>query len=233
MSAESEPSKDLDLEMDSQLTLNSTSRGAPELVGQIRIRRGRINLGAQRFDLTESRIAFDGPVTPRLDVHLERSYTDATIFVDIRGTVAHPDLRFRSEPGIYDQAQIISLILTGRASGAPGGSGADPTAVIATTVLGKLADKLAPQLGLDVLRVERAAATPEQAQAGLLAERVELGKHVGEHVYISYAHVFGATETQNANEAQAEYRVTSNWIAQTVFGDAGVGGIDVFWTHRY
>jgi len=155
------------------------------------------------------------------------------VFVELHGTPTRPQLRFRSEPAVYDQAQIISLVLTGRITGAPGGPAPDPTAGIATPVLGKLADKLAPQLGLDVLRVEKAESTPEQAAAGLLAERVEVGKYVSERLYVSYAHVFGATDAQNANEAQAEYHMTADWLAQTVFGDAGVGGVDAFWTRRY
>ena len=228
-------SKDLDLEIESRITLRSmpSSKGAPGLFGEVRVRRGRIDIVGQRFRLDESRIIFDGGDTPRLDVHLQRAYPDAVVFVDVRGTPAHPDVKFRSEPGIYDQAQIISVVLTGRASGGGGGPPPDPTAVVATTVLAKLADKLAPQLGLDVLRVERSSTTPEQTAAGLLAERVEIGKYVSERLYVSYSHVFGATAAQNANEAQAEYHVSADWLAQTVFGDAGVGGVDAFWTRRY
>lgn len=225
--------KDVDLELESRLILQTSSTGEPSLVGVIRFRRGRIAIGSQRFELDDSRIVFDGPVTPRLDLRLAHTFPEATVTVELRGTAARPELRFRSDPPIYDQAQIVSLVLTGHLSGAPGGPSPDPTAVIASAVLGQLADKLAPQLGLDVLKVERAAATPEQQSAGLLAQRVEIGKYVTERIYVSYAHVFGANETQNTNEAQAEYRLTADWMAQTVFGDAGVGGVDAFWTRRY
>jgi autotransporter translocation and assembly factor TamB len=225
--------KDVDLELTSRLTLQTTPTGQPALFGAIRMRRGRIAIGAQRFDLDGSRIVFDGSATPRLDLRLAHVFPDATVYVEIRGTAAKPELRFRSDPAIYDQAQIVSLVLTGRLSGTPGGPSADPTAVIASTVLGKLADKLAPQLGLDVLKVERSATTPEEKSSGRFAERVEVGKYVSERVYVSYAHVFGATESQNANEAQAEYRASADWAAQTVFGDAGVGGVDAFWTRKY
>lgn len=231
--------KDVDLELESRLTFQTSATGEPSLVGVIRFRRGRIAIGSQRFELDESRIVFDGPVTPRLDLRLAHTFPEATVTVELRGTAARPELRFRSDPPIYDQAQIVSLVLTGHLSGAPGGPSPDPTAVIASAVLGKLADKLAPQLGLDVLKVEQTTPPPDQQQQpassspGLLAQRVEIGKYVTDNVFVSYAHVFGANETQNTNEAQAEYRLSADWMAQTVFGDAGVGGIDAFWTRRY
>ena len=46
-------------------------------------------------------------------------------------------------------------------------------------------------------------------------------------------HVFGANQHQNSNEADVEYRLIRRWLLQTAFGDAGVGGVDVFWTYRY
>jgi len=228
--------KDLDIEAETQLSLRTTPAGEDALFGTIHIRRGRINISDQPFQLDDGRVTFDGSGPPRLDLHLQHAYTDATITVDLRGTPTKPELHFRSDPPIYDESQIVSLVLTGKAGGGPpGGPSPDPTSIIATTVLANVADKLAPQLGLDVFKVEKTAPPADQpnAQPGLLAERVEVGKYVSERVYVSYAHVFGATETQNSNEAQAEYHISPRWLAQTVFGDAGVGGFDAFWTYRY
>ena len=45
--------------------------------------------------------------------------------------------------------------------------------------------------------------------------------------------MFGAPETQNANEAHVEYWMTRRWMLETVFGDAGVGGVDALWVFRY
>ena len=45
--------------------------------------------------------------------------------------------------------------------------------------------------------------------------------------------VFGAAEGENANEGIFEYRISARWLLNAVFGDAGVGGLDVFWTVRY
>jgi autotransporter translocation and assembly factor TamB len=56
---------------------------------------------------------------------------------------------------------------------------------------------------------------------------------VTDRVYIGYVHVLGVTEYGNANEAHVHYRLRRNWVVETVYGDAGIGGLDVLWTHRY
>ena len=201
----------------------------------MQIRRGRINITGQRFDFEPSRIAFDGGTNPNLQIRITHQYPESLVAVEIRGTPEKPQLKLSSDPPIYDQAQIVSLVLTGQPGGAPSaGDTFDPTAAIATAVLGKLADKIAPELGLDVLRVETVKEeTKEAATPGDSDTRIEVGKYISDRVYLSYAHLFGGSETQNRNEAHVEYRITRRWLLETVFGDAGVGGVDALWTYRY
>lgn len=52
-------------------------------------------------------------------------------------------------------------------------------------------------------------------------------------MYVGYAHVFGATDTQNANEAQAEYHLSADWMAQTVFGERRCGRLRRALDRRY
>ena len=227
--------KDLDIELASNLHVTSNADGDPLINGQVVIRRGRINITGQRFDFEPGRISFDGSTNPNLSIRITHQYPEALVVVEIRGTPKKPELRLTSDPPIYDQAQIVSLVMTGQPGGQPSTGGSfDPTAAIATAVLGKLADKLAPELGLDVLRVESVKERDEEGVATAEADtRIEVGKYISERVYLSYAHVFGAPETQNRNEAHVEYRVTRRWLVETIFGDAGVGGVDALWTHRY
>jgi translocation and assembly module TamB len=226
--------KDLDLELDSHLHVTTNKDGAPSINGVVQIRRGHVDITGQRFEFEPGQLSFTGSPEPQLAIRVSHQFPDAQVSVELRGTPAKPELRLSSDPAIYDQAQIVSLVLTGQAGGQPSTGGSfDPTAAIATTVLGKLADQLAPELGLDVLRVESVTHAGDQASTGERETRVEVGKYVTERIYLSYAHVFGGSQNQNANEAQAEYRVSRRWLVQTVFGDAGAGGIDALWTYRY
>jgi translocation and assembly module TamB len=87
---------------------------------------------------------------------------------------------------------------------------------------------------VDVLRVEAAPPPPDgRPAAATPGTRLEVGKYLSERVFLSYAHVFGATTEQNANEARVEYRISRRWILESVFGDAGVGSVDALWTYRY
>ncbi|HVR60460.1 MAG TPA: translocation/assembly module TamB domain-containing protein, partial [Polyangia bacterium] len=233
--------KDLDIELDSTLKLGSVPSGprtgAPTLSGGIHIRRGRINIQGQRFDFDRGDVNFDGSpdFNPRLDIVLQRQYSDARVVVQLTGTPRKPELKLTSDPPIYDQAQIVSLILTGQPGGQPStGKSFDPTAAVATAVLSRLADQIAPEIGLDVLRVESVDVRNQEGEStGATDMRVELGKYISDRIYVSYAHVFGAPDTANQNEAHVEYRVTRRWMVETIFGDAGVGGVDALWTLRY
>jgi len=234
-------SKDLDLELESTLKVGRVASGAragqPTLSGAIHISRGHINIQGQRFDFDPGDITFDGgpDLTPALSIRLEHQYPDARIVIALEGTPAKPSLHLTSEPPLYDQAQIVSLILTGQPGGQPSsGSSFDPTAAVATAVLGRLADEIAPQLGLDVLRVENVKQVDKEGYAtGDSDTRVEVGKYISDRVYLSYAHVFAAPDDANQNEAHVEYRLTRRWMLESVFGDAGVGGVDALWTYRY
>jgi translocation and assembly module TamB len=233
--------KDLDIELDSTLKVGDVASGPragqPTISGGIFVRHGRINIQGQRFDFDRGDISFDGSpdINPHLDILLEHQYPDARVLVQLTGTPKKPRLRLTSDPPVYDQAQIVSLVLTGQPGGQPSnGKSFDPTAAVTTAVLSKLADKLAPEVGLDVLRVENVEQRNEEGQAtGDANTRIEVGKYISDRIYLSYAHVFGATETANQNEAHVEYRLTRRWMLETIFGDAGVGGVDALWTLRY
>jgi autotransporter translocation and assembly factor TamB len=233
--------KDLDLEVRSNVQIGTVPsgphRGAVTLGGAIHIPRGRINIQSQRFDFDHGDITFDGSwdVNPALDIKLTRQFPDALVVIELRGTPRKPLLRLSSDPGVYDQAQIVSLILTGQPGGQPSnGKSFDPTSAVATAVLSRLADQVAPELGLDVMRVEKQDVKNEEGQAtGDSDTRVEVGKYITERIYLSYAHIFGAPETANQNEAHVEYRMTRRWMLETIFGDAGQGGLDALWTYKF
>jgi autotransporter translocation and assembly factor TamB len=226
-------SQDLDLEVVSNLHVGTAADGSPALTGTIEIRRGRIDVSGQRFDFDYGRIAFDGTPEPRLDIRVTHQFPEALVAVEIRGAPQKSELTLTSDPATLDQAQIVSLILTGQAGGQPStDTSFDPKAAVASAVLGQIADKLAPRLGVDVIRV-RSAPPPPEAAARTPGTRLEVGKYISSRVFLSYAHVFGASVEQNANEASVEYRISRRWILETIFGDAGVGSLDALWTYRY
>jgi translocation and assembly module TamB len=229
-------SKDINLEITANTQVKTGPSGQPAVSGTVVIRRGHIMINDQRFEFDRARIMFDGSeeINPGLDIQISHEYPEVTAIVEVHGTLKHPELRFTSDPPIYDQSGVIGLIMTGGAVGGdPSASQFNAEAAVTNALLGALADNIAPALGLDVLRIGGQQAQSDTGAQGDTDTRVEVGKYLSPRVYLSFVHVFGAPENDNTNEAQVEYRMTRHWVMQTAFGDAGVGGVDFLWTYRY
>ena len=164
--------KDLDLEVRSDIRIGTVPTGphagAPTVSGGIHIARGRINIQGQRFDVDHGHVTFNGSyeIDPQLDLKLTHQYPEALVIIELRGSPKKPQLRMSSDPAVYDEAQIVSLILTGQPGGQPSNGqgfrsdrrGGDRGAVQARR-------PVAPALGLDVLRVEGQDVKNEKGEA--------------------------------------------------------------------
>src|SRR5262249_10180783 len=113
-----------------------------------------------------------------------------------------------------------------------------------SAMFGALASTFLPKIGLDVFKfglatpesrrsANPAAVAAQNAYDSGMQTRVEVGKYIGKRMYLSYERIFGAQAGTNSNEARLEYHVTPRLTLQSLFGDAGVGGLDLFWTYRY
>jgi autotransporter translocation and assembly factor TamB len=208
------------------------------LTGKIESSGGWIELLGRRYDLERARLGFGGgnEIDPELDVRISRETTDAQIIMEVQGTARHPRVTFSSNPPIYEESQIIGIIV----SGDPGSSRVSDRTLdqkvvgaLSSVIVGKLKDQIAPGLPIDVLKID----TGDTGYTGLSSTRVEIGKYITENIYISYVHQFGelqiGTRRLNANEASVEWRFKRRFELNTRFGDAGVGALDFFWTFRY
>jgi hypothetical protein len=242
--------KDVDVRVNANLVVRAED-AATVMAGQIQAGYGSIALFGNRYTIDRARVLWlDGPpANPTLDLRLTRQFPDVLVALEVHGPARAPRLTFSSEPPGYTQPQLVALVLTGEA-GAPPGSGSDITesavSAVSTALLGALAQRLAPSLPIDVLRVQRVSQAQLQgqgttpvpgsltpAQAGGFATKVEVGTNVTDRIYVGYVHVFGVTEYGNTNEAHVLYRLGRHWVLETVYGDAGIGGLDVLWTTRY
>ncbi len=87
-----------------------------ELLGLLRILRGRYEIADQYFLILPSTLSFYGPPTiPLLDLHLKTRKDRYIIFITISGDAQHPILSFDSEP--YLKPNEILTLLTFGSSG--------------------------------------------------------------------------------------------------------------------
>src|SRR5205814_9803888 len=89
--------------------------GEPRITGEVESLSGWVELLGRRYTLERVRVGFDGSeeVNPELDVRVTRQVSEATIVIEVHGTAKKPQLVLASEPPVYDQSQIIGIILSG------------------------------------------------------------------------------------------------------------------------
>jgi translocation and assembly module TamB len=231
--------EELDLEVASDLRLRTDRKGRPRITGKVEIRRGRIRALNNTFEVRRATVSFSGEVDPDpgLDILLERAAPEALVLVQVTGTARAPELSLRSDPPIYDQSQIISLLLTGRVDSRPDAGGGDQTMVIASAIsqvlLGSIIRRVAPGMGIDVARLNLGESKDRKTGESQLRAEAEVGKYLTERLYLGYRRVFGASSLENTNEGLAEYRISAHWLLMALFGDAGVGGVDLLWNLRH
>src|SRR5262249_41177846 len=150
-------------------------------------------------------------------------------YIMVNGSAEHPKITFRSEPPLYDQSQIIAIILTGESSKGD----TQALGVLSSLLIGQLRDQLAGRLPIDVIRVDVAGDDP----MGVRQSSLEVGKYLRAHLYLGYKRRFGSATTGmrrlNADEVLLEYHFLQRYKLRTLYGDANVGAIDLFWTKRF
>ena len=196
-----------------------------------------------KYKVKRATVQFSGQPRPdpALDVQITRDLANVTISIAVGGTASKPELLLSAEPAVYTQAQILGMILTGNPQVVQkDDQDADPTsavtAAVLSTVLGPLTRQVANTVGLDVAKVslEEQKNKSEGGDEGVsLKAQAEVGKYITDRIYLGYRKVFGADEEENSHEAILEYAISARWLAMALFGDKGVGGLDIFWTYRY
>jgi translocation and assembly module TamB len=210
--------------------------------------RGRVEAGAgwieilsRRYNIEKLQVVLAGEIdpNPQLDVRLTREMSEAMLVIEVHGTAKKPQLLLSCDPPIYDQSEIIGAIL----SGDPAQQREDnrsldqkATGAISGLVVGKIKDQIAPNLPIDVIKVDTGGSSSSDS-TGLGDTRIEVGKYITDTIYVSYVHQFGlttiGTQRLNANEADLEWRFKKRYELETAFGDAAVGRVNLYWTVRY
>jgi autotransporter translocation and assembly factor TamB len=194
---------------------------------------GWIELFGRRYQVERLRIGFDGSpdFDPQLDIRLTRQVADAVIALEVYGSMRRPKLAFTSDPPVYGEAQVIGLIVSGDAGNQQVSERSlDQQAIGALSglLVGRIKDELAPQLPLDVIKVD---AGPTGTT------RLEAGKFITDSIYVGYVLQLGGGQVTprpiNRNEAQVDYRFLRNYHLESRFGDAGAGSIDLYWSKRF
>jgi len=208
--------------------VSATREGlAREVSGKLTAKDGRLDLLGNSFKIESGEVTLpeeEDTVDPYLYV-VARTSTSAGIDVTatFKGRLTRPELEFKSEPAM-SQSQILTLLLTG----SPDASEADEqrvlaqaAALLATFQNPALSSFLSSRLGIDRVGLSFG----DDVNQPILS----VGKRLTKRIYVETAFKYNAPRGRNRVEARVEYEFAPRWTIETFFGDAAVGGVDVFW----
>jgi translocation and assembly module TamB len=206
----------------------SRKSGPIRIQGLVRVGQGQLELFGRRWAIDRANLIFSGGAKPNIDVKLSfDGFETAVLQIFVSGDPARPELRFASEPPIYDQPQILSFVLGASPDSGSSGSAAEGKAAGAAAgfLMGPIQNEVRDKLPIDTLKVD--------VGEGAQAESLTLGKWITNKIFIAYSYRFQAETEENTNEATLQYRFWRRWTLETRYGDRGSGSADLLWIKRF
>jgi translocation and assembly module TamB len=179
------------------------------LVGSINTVRGFYNFQGRRFTiLRDGTVRFEGleEINPTLNISAERVIQAVTARVNIRGTMAKPQVLLSSTPPL-DQADILSLIVFNQPLNSVGEgqqlSLSQRAEDLATGVVaGELAKSIGNALHLDEFQINTTNAS------GSSSPEITIGQQLGSNLYVRVEQGIG---DQSQTNVVLEYEIT-RWL---------------------
>ncbi|MCY1061260.1 translocation/assembly module TamB domain-containing protein [Nannocystis sp. SCPEA4] len=219
----------MDMNWSGALALHRKGQEA-EVTGGFRSDRGRFELLGNRFTIDQGRVFLpeDGStVDPYLDLTADTTTPQAEVTVAIRGRLSRPELKLRSRPSLTE-GQIFALLLTGTADTQetdPKKTQASAAGLLvnfSNPTLSRFADQ---KLGIDRIKFGFADDVTQPV--------LSVGKHLTKKIYAETTYHHNAPARTNRIQGSFEYRFRPSWSVETFFGDAAVGGLDLFWRRSF
>ena len=169
--------------------------------GFLTVNKGTYNLYGQILEIETGRLVFNGPLdNPGIDFRIVREVDEVTVGLNVSGTLAKPTSSVFSNPPMSD-TEAFSYLLLGRSmEGASSGDGAMLMSMAKTLGVeggSGFLSNLGAGLGLD------ASITTSE---GFQKSELQLGKRIGENLYIKY--MMGLVE--DFRTVAIEYRINKN-----------------------
>lgn len=200
---------------------------AAALSGDVEVRRGWADMFGRRFDVEFGEVVFTGrhPIDGTIDVRLASETAEGPVYIDVTGTLRHPQIQLTSDPP-RDQSEILALLFLGRTEVA------DEERLAVVQQADRVAQGVAEAVGLAFFQSEVARRfTPlsvlrlDPGQQGLSDARIRAGMNLLNNLYVEYSFQPAADELQNSNEGRIEWLILRNLSLEGYFGDAQSGGI--------
>lgn len=217
----------LDVSRDPMLLLQGAD-SALDVVGNVRVVRGTINLLGRRFNVDDGRVQFlpRNFKDPSLAIKAHFEGPDATVLVDISGNASDPKTNFSSNPPM-DEAEIFLYMMTGKRQTRAQSGTVEPGAgdyladaglaalgsTAASVMKGALKQVLPKELEPDVLSVESSGGQVRTRAGKFITDRLYLGTQIHPGADVN--------RFENTVEMEGEYRITDDTYLRGRGGDSG------------
>ena len=217
----------LDSEWGGGLKITGTA-AEPSIVGEIKFRRGSLDLLAKRFAIEEGIITFTGdtPPIPYLNLTAVTDAEEVEAKIVIAGPATKPKLTLLSEPEL-PQDEVLSRILFGKSVSTITPMQGLRLAVAVRELQGGESgafDRLRAGLGVDTLDVGS-----EETASGESETTVRAGKYLSDKVYLEVQR--GATS--ESGKARVEVEVTPHVSVETEASENAQTGVGLLWRYDY
>jgi translocation and assembly module TamB len=209
--------------------------GRVAIFGDVDVTGGTFKIEDRPWDIRKAHASFDGsfPVDAAIDVHIAHDFDTVSIDVGLSGSIRHPVPSLSASPPIYDDQQILAILMGGEPDDPSLSSGSMSSAAAglgANMVLGPVRKAIQEFLPVDVLRltVENNSDTGEWKVGG------EAGGHLGKNVQILYHYRppgSVASTLENEHELILDWAFHKHWLLEGRAGDQN-GELDVLWSFR-
>ena len=153
-------------------------------------------------------------LVPAVDARLVREFPDATVTLEISGTLVSPKIQPKSDPPA-DETTVLAIM-----HGLPpedAASIAYATVTAGADMFRDLRKKL--PVRLDVVRI--------------YPDGLAIGRWLSRNVLLGYRYRSEPKARQNRNEATLRWRLRRNLLLESHYGGDDIGGFDLLWRIRF
>ncbi|MEO8701919.1 MAG: translocation/assembly module TamB domain-containing protein, partial [Kofleriaceae bacterium] len=209
------------------------------LDGKIVIERGDAeNIFGRQYQIAQHEVVtFERNLDPIVNLEMSHRFPELTLTMKVQGSPSDkefPKPRFSSDNSQYSENQLFQIFL-----GASPSSGSDSTtqareaaqnattSVLSQLLLKRVKKYLPAQLKLDVVKCE--PGTTFAGSSCTLGIRLLDGK-----LYIAGKHrLENPNVTENTDQIELQYYLSSEWYFEAVGGNANIIGTDLLWRRRW
>ena len=215
------------------VTLGGTT-AAPQISGELKLRRGSFAVLGKTFSLVEGQIVFDGGADfdPSLRVIAERQVRDAVARATLTGSLSSPLLEFSARPELPVD-EVLARLLFDKSAGQVGAAEALQLAQAAAALSGGGAspgvlEEIGRKFGLDRIDVSTVETVDKKGEASEAAA-LSLGKDLGEDVRVGVEQGI----EPGTGSVSVEVDLGKNLSVESKVGAQGRSGVGLKWEYDY